>query len=254
MDQSLHIKQHIPLREEPAATGLTRRQSVKWLGALTVGLSLPLIGGCEKLMISAAKTAGRWPDLDLEPITGEGYGTDPNLVSPPDAPWPLTLKPWERQLASVLADIMIPREGDRPSASEVHVIDLLDEWVSAPYPSFQSDRVEILSALVWFNEESGRRFDVDFVKATPEQQLQIIDDIAFEKAESELRYAYISRVFDAVRTLVTIAYFASPEGSQELGYQGNVPIAGDYPGPTQEAEAHLEQVLADLGLSDYAYS
>jgi hypothetical protein len=136
----------------------------------------------------------------------------------------------------------------------VNVTNLLDEWVSAPYPSFQSDRLEILSALVWFDEESERRFNTDFIRATPQQQLEIIDDIAYEEAELELRFAYISRVFDAVRTLVTIAYFASPEGTKEIGYQGNTPLPGDYPGPTEEAFTHLDKALADLGLSEYAYS
>lgn len=254
MERSLHIQQQIPLRDEPAPTELTRRQSLKWLGALTAGLSVPLISGCDSMMISAAKLAGSWPDLNLEPISSEGYGTDPNLISPPEHPWPLTLTPAQRALVDVLVDILIPREGNHPSASEVNVTNLLDEWVSAPYPSFQSDRLEILSALVWFDEESERRFNTDFIRATPQQQLEIIDDIAYEEAELELRFAYISRVFDAVRTLVTIAYFASPEGTKEIGYQGNTPLPGDYPGPTEEAFTHLDKALADLGLSEYAYS
>ncbi|MEH6582360.1 MAG: gluconate 2-dehydrogenase subunit 3 family protein [Halioglobus sp.] len=254
MSESYHIQQSIAFTEEPTRTRLTRRQSFKWLGAITAGLTLPLISGCEKMAVSAAKLAGHWPDLDLEPITGKGYGTDPNLITPPTTPWPLTMTAEQRELMSVLADILIPREGSRPSAAELNVTDVMDEWVSAPYPSFQSDRVEILSGLVWLDEESTRRFDIKFVQASPQQRLQIIDDIAYEKAESELQYAYIARVFDGVRTLVTIAYFGSPEGGKDLGYQGNVPIAGDYPGPTPEAIAHLDGVLEELGLADYAYS
>jgi hypothetical protein len=233
---------------------LTRRESLKWLGVISAGLTLPLINGCEQLTVSAAKLVGKWPDLKLEPITGKGYGTDPNLVSPPTSPWPLTMTVEQRQLVSVIADILIPREGKKPSASEVNVTDAIDEWVSAPYPSFQSDRVEILSGLAWLDEESQRRFDKKFVQASTQQQREVIDDIAYEKAESELRFAYIARVFDGVRTLVAIAYFSSPEGSKDLGYQGNVPIAGDYPGPTPEAMAHLDGVLQELGLADHAYS
>jgi hypothetical protein len=233
---------------------LTRRQSLKWLGVLSAGLSLPLISGCETLAISAAKLAGHWPDLKLEPITGEGYGTDPNLVTPPTSSWPLTMTVAQRELVSVLADTLIPRDANNPSASEVNVTDVIDQWVSAPYESFQSDRMEILSGLVWLDEESTRRFNSNFVQASPGQQLEIIDDIAYEKAESQLRFAYISRVFDGFRTLVVIAYFSSQEGTRELGYQGNVPIAGDYPGPTPEAFTHLEGVLHNLGLADYVYS
>lgn len=239
--------------ELPYPGGLSRRQTLKWFGVLSATVTLPAISGCESLAISAAKMAGDWPELDLEPITGEGYGKDPNLVNPPDAPWPLTMTPAQRDITAVLCDIIIPREGDVPSASEVGVPDVLDEWVSAPYEEQQSDRGNILAGLAWLDQESNRRFGQIFVKATPTQRLEIIEDIAYEEAESKLRYAYIARVFDGIRTLVTIAFFASPEGTRDMGYQGNTPIAGDYPGPTPEALAHLDGILAELGLSEFAY-
>ena len=253
MNDLLHFKDQIELQEESSPQTLTRRESIKWLGVITAGMSMPLLSGCEELIVSGAKLAGDWPDLQLEPITGEGYGTDPNLTEPPDSPWPLTMTSHQRAMASALADILIPSEGEHPAASEVGVVDVLDEWVSAPYPSFQSDRVEILSALVWFDEESERRFGKRFLEVSAQERLDIIDDVAFEEAESQLSFAYISRVFDAMRTLIPIAYFASPQGTKEIGYQGNVPIAGDYPGPTPEAQAHLDGVLKELGLSEYAY-
>jgi hypothetical protein len=254
MDRSYHIPHQPPAREELVESRLTRRASLKWLGVLSAGLSLPLISGCETLTISAAKFAGSWPDLKLEPITGPGYGTDPNLVTPPTAPWPLTMTAAQREIVSILADILIPRDGGYPSASDVNATDVIDEWVSAPYESFQSDRVEILSGLAWIDEESMRRFNRVFAYVSPAQQLEIIDDIAYEKAESELRFAYIARVFDGIRTLIVITYFSSEEGIKDMGYQGNVPIAGDYPGPSPEAFTHLERVLHELGLSNFTYS
>ncbi len=234
-------------------SGLTRRQTLQWLGALSASAALPVISGCESIAVATARLAGNWPDLKLEPITGPGYGTDPDLVTPPRNPWPLTMTAGERDLTAVLCDILIPREGDVPSASEVGVPDLIDEWISAPYPGFQSDRVEILSALAWTDQESERRFGRRFVEADTDRQLQIIDDIAFEEAEKDIRYVYIARVFDGIRTLVTVAFFSSPAGSRDLGYLGNVPIAGDYPGPSPEATEHLAQALAALGLSEHAY-
>ncbi len=253
MEEPYHIKQLIPVTQEPIPNTLTRRQSLKWLGVVTAGISLPLLSGCEGTMVSAAKLAGNWPDLDLKPITGKGYGKDPNQITPPGSPWPLTMTAHQRKIATLLVDIIIPREGDQPSASEVGVTELLDEWISAPYPSYQSDRVEILSALTWLDEESERRFDTGFTQTSASQRLAIIDDIAYEEAESQLRFAYISRVFDAMRTLTVIPYSASPEGTKEIGYQGNIPIAGDYPGPSVEAMEHLEVMLRDLDLEQYVY-
>ena len=56
------------------------------------------------------------------------------------------------------------------------------------------------------------------------------------------------------RQLVVGAYVTSPQGMQDLGYQGNVPIAGDYPGPTPEAMTHLHSLLNDLDLKSPSQS
>ena len=55
--------------------------------------------------------------------------------------------------------------------------------------------------------------------------------------------------FAALRTLVVGAYYTSPEGVQELGYLGNRPISGDWPGPSAEAMTHLQDQLDKLGLA-----
>jgi len=232
---------------------LTRRESLKLLGVVAAGVSFPLISGCEKTMAPDPGGAGHWPDLQLQPITVEGYGTDPDLITP-KSPWPRTMTAEQRELTSVIADILVPREGDNPSASEVNVTDVIDEWVSAPYPRFQSDRVGILSGLAWLNEEATQRFGKNFVAASTGQQLEVIDDIAYEEAGSNEEFARMASVFDGLRRLVMSAYFSSPEGTRDLGYQGNVPLAGDYPGPTPEAMEHLDSVLEELGLADFSYS
>ncbi len=249
MNESFHI-QH---QEVKQPVTLSRRQTLKWFSVMAAGISMPLISGCDSVAIPLVKMAGGWPDLKLEPITGNGYGTDPDLINPPKNPWPFTMTPAQRELAAVLFDIIIPAEGGKPSASQIGMVDVLDQWVSAPYESFHSDRVEILSGLAWLDQESLSRFDKIFVKASNKQQLEIIEDVAYVSTQIDPRYIYMANVFDGIRTLTIIAYFCSPQGEKELGYQGNVPIMGDYPGPTKEATQHLDKVLADLGLSEYAY-
>jgi len=232
---------------------LTRRESLKLLGVVAAGVSLPLFAGCEKKTAPVSGGTGHWPDLKLQPITVDGYGTDPDLVTP-KSPWPLTMTDEQRELTSVIADILVPREGDNPSASEVSVTDVIDEWVSAPYPRFQSDRVEILSGLAWLDDESTRRFDRKFIAASAGQRLEIVDDIAYVEAGSSAEFARMAGVFDGLRRLVVTSYFSSPEGTKDMGYQGNTPLAGDYPGPTPEAMDHLDEILQELGLADYRYS
>ena len=80
-------------------------------------------------------------------------------------------------------------------------------------------------------------------------------DLITEKqyAEFEQSLQQPAAVFNRLRSLVLAAYFCSEAGSREIGYQGNIAISGDYPGPTEKAKAHHDGILDELGLSEYAY-
>lgn len=242
-------------------SGMTRRDSLKLLAALAASSMLPLLSGCEKAgekaasaaPAVAAQTGEHWPELQLTPVGGKGYGKDPNLLMPPKSPWPLTMTAAQLTLLAIVADILIPRDGQAPAASQVNVPAVVDEWISAPYERQQRDRPIILNALAWLDDEATMRYQAVFAKLTPAQRLTIIDDIAFDNAQTKPQFQRIAKAFSHLRGLVVAAYFCTPEGIKDIGYVGNVPIAGDYPGPTPEAYAHLDKVLAELGLSEFAY-
>ncbi len=156
----------------------------------------------------------------------------------------------------MLADIILPAHGDEPAATAVGVPAVIDEWVSAPYPMQQGHRQLVLAGLKWIDAESSRRFGVGFVSVDRDQQLQIVGDIASPQpahpptnATSDADLTQASQFFDGFRRLVAGAYYTSPEGAKALGYQGNVAIAGDYPGPTKAAMQHLNEQLEQLGLT-----
>lgn len=255
-------------KAEPGAehiykTGMTRRQSLKLMAALAASSMLPALSGCDtappatdiakSATPTAALTKEHWPDLKLAPLTGQGYGKDPNLILPPESPWPLTLTPAQLSLLALVADILVPRDGAVPSASEVGVPTVLDEWVSAPYPRQQQDRVTVLSALAWLDDEATMRFGSNFAGLTRPQQLGIFDDIAFDNAETKPQFQRMAKAFALLRGLVVAAFFATPEGTKDIGYLGNIAIGGDYPGPTPEARAHLDKILTELGLKEFAW-
>jgi hypothetical protein len=233
-------------------SGLTRRDSLKWLGILSAFLVLPTVMRCTpqqthvKTEIGAAQ--GHWPDLKLAPITASGYGKDPNLIMPVRAPWAKTLSAEQLTLVAVLSDILVPRDEDVPSASEVKVPDVIDEWVSAPYGRQQNDRLVILSGLQWIDDESNLRFKQSFTQLDNTQQIQIVDDIAYSNKDIPIEFANIVPAFAVFRKLVLAAFFCSPAGTKDLGYIGNIPIIGDYPGPSDEAMAHLNLKIQELGL------
>lgn len=239
------------------ANRLTRRESLKLLAALAASAMLPALPACASAStrgdVAAGTDEGHWPELDLQPVTGDGYGKDPDLMSPPETPWPLTLTPAQLSLLALLSDIIVPAEGGSPSASAVQVPTVLDEWVSAPYPDQQRDRLTVLSALAWLDDEAALRFSQPFSALGAQQQLAIIDDVAYDNGQTPRRFQRMARAFARLRNMVLAAYFCTPEGMEDIGYIGNVAIAGDYPGPTPEAYSHLETVLAGLGLSGFAY-
>ncbi|MEC4725486.1 gluconate 2-dehydrogenase subunit 3 family protein [Shewanella sp. D64] len=238
---------------KPYQSALTRRDALKWLGALSISAAFPALTACSSKSTVAetqiAATKGHWPQLNLSPINATGYGKDPDLILAPKSAWPRTLISAQLTLLAVLSDIMVPREGNVPSASEVKVPDVVDEWVSAPYERQQEDRAAILPLLTWLDDESRQRFDGLFVDISSANQRTIIDDIAYTKADIIEEFARPTQAFSRLRRLILACFFCSPEGVKDMGYLGNVPIAGDYPGPTDEAMVHLNKVLDELGLS-----
>src|SRR5690606_10464582 len=122
------------------------------------------------------------------------------------------------------SDIIVPQEGQSPSASAVQVPSVIDEWVSAPYPSQQRDRLTILSALAWLDDEAALRFSKPFTALSSAQQLAIIDDIAYDNEQTPSQFQRIAKAFGRLRNLVLAAYFCTPEGIKDIGYLGNVAI------------------------------
>jgi hypothetical protein len=150
--------------ETPAAfTALDRRTALVWMGLVAAA-----IGTVGYIGFGSVR----------EPITGPGYGRDPDLNDPAQY-WQRTLT--AAQLASVrlLCDFILPAEGSAPAASAVHVDAFLDEWISAPYPDQQKDRDLILDGLEWLDHDAKRRVGAaSFAAAAPAVRDAILTDLA----------------------------------------------------------------------------
>ena len=231
---------------------LSRRATLKWIGSLATVTAFD--GGVNAYWAAdeaeVPDANSNWPQLNLEKITANGYGTDPDVMRS-TVTWPLTLTSRQRTLVAGLCDIICPADEHGPSASSVGVPEVIDEWISAPYEKQQQDRVTILSGLLWLDQEATRRFSATFLEASDAQQIEIIEDIAYSKKVVSKSLKPAVSFFAKLRTLVLGGYFCSREGWADIGYIGNIPIVGDYPGPTEEAMAHLNKVLADLNFKPF---
>lgn len=209
-----------------------RRVTLKWLFAAMAASGAPLHG-------AYAAPPAAWPEGAAPPVTGPGYGTDPPLLEPV-LPWPKTLSAEQLRTAAAVADTILPAEGRWPAPSAVGVHDFIDEWVSAPYPEQVRDRAVVLNGLAWLDGEARARHGSSYAKLGEGERAAILLDAA----KMPKGGAFVERM----KFLTTGAYYTSETGVEELGYIGNVALEGDYPGPTPEALAHLDQILLELKL------
>jgi hypothetical protein len=210
---------------------MDRRATLKWM--LAAG-ALPLLAS--RAHGDAAKGA------PVAAPKAQGYGTDPDLIKiyHPGDVWPLTLTLAQKRTAAALCDVIIPADASSPSASSVGVVEFLDEWVSAPYPTQQEDRPLILDGLLWMDAEASRRFARNFADLAVPEQHAICDDICYEKTAA-VRFAAAAKFFARYRDLTAGGFYSSPEGRKDLQYIGNVPLT-TFSGPPLE-------VLRKVGLA-----
>jgi hypothetical protein len=223
---------------------ISRRVTLAWVAAASAGAFA--MAGCEaaEAAVDPAQ-ASPWP-TEPAPLQAPGYGQDPDL-NKPVIPWPLTLDPGQREKLRIAADLMLPADAQSPSGGTLQLDAFIDEWVSAPYPQQRADRSLILPGLQWLDDESRRRFSLDFAQASDEQRRAIFDAIAF-RGNVTPGYVRPAQFFARLRGLMLSGFYSLPEGIADIGYLGNKPSLGPYPGPTKEAMAHLNASLAKLGL------
>ena len=201
---------------------MDRRTSLKWMLAAAAIGPLGVVRGA--------------------PVEARRYGSDPNLLAPdhPGELWPLTLTPAQRKLATVLSDIIIPADATSPSASAVGVVDFIDEWISAPYPTQQHDRKLVLDGFVWIDKQSKRRFSKPTHELSVAQLHEICDEICY-LPRAKPQHVDAAKFFARYRDLTAGGFYTTPAGRKDLQYVGNVALAR-FDGPPIE-------VLKKVGLA-----
>jgi hypothetical protein len=215
-----------------AAPRMSRRQAVQWVMAAVAASAMPRKGFSaaadpepEGKSVAKQEAAGKQPTPSTQGLEGVGYGLDPNLKknSPPGEFWPLTFNEAQKKTATALADTIIPEDKLGPAASDVGVVEMVDEWISAPYPVQKLDRPIVLEGLSWLEAESTRRFSKSFAELADEQKAAICDDICFT-ATAKPEFKMPAVFFSTFRALCAAAYYATPEGWKAIGYVGNVQL------------------------------
>jgi gluconate 2-dehydrogenase gamma chain len=128
----------------------------------------------------------------------------------------------EIKTISVLTDIIIPKDDLSGSATEAGVPDFI-EFIAKDKPTYQTP---LRGGLKWLDVQCMRRFDADFVSCTSDQQIEMVDEIAYpDKARPEMKQGVA--FFNMMRDLTACGFFTSKIGLADLGYMGNRPNQWD---------------------------
>lgn len=122
----------------------------------------------------------------------------------------------------VLADIIIPADGVSGSATDAGVPDFI-EFMVKDIPSYQTP---MRGGLKWLDVQSQRRYGRVFADCSREQQLELVDEIAYP-AKAKPGMAPGVAFFGLMRNLTASGFFTSEIGVKDIGYVGNRPGVWD---------------------------
>lgn len=150
----------------------------------------------------------------------------------------LTLTVAQRASLSALCDLVLPAEGESPSAGACGIDGFLDEWLSAPYPRMRADRDLIAEGLRSLDWRATRRHGVPFAEVSPSHQALLFDALAREEG--------VGRSF-AIRlvNLICGGYFTTAPGHDAIGYVGNR-AQSEFPPPAPAVVEQLEAAVEEL--------
>lgn len=193
---------------------MDRRKYLKTLAAGSVGAAA-LIQGCDPATKPAAKETEAAPAFTIDRTPAEII-REKKLLSEK------FFDDHEMKTIGILADIIIPKDETSGSATDAGVPAFI-EFMAKDQTHYQTP---LRGGIKWLDLQCMRRFDADFASCTAQQQIEIVDDIAFpEKAKPELQQGV--SFFNTMRDLTACGFFTSEIGIKDLGYVGNRPNQWD---------------------------
>lgn len=190
---------------------MDRRQAITAFAAMSAALGIP--AG----VLEAAQKAAIGYQLSDDP-----NGFVPRFFTAP-----------ELATATLLGDLIIPKDERSGSASDAKVPEYMD-FLCAEY---RSTGEWMRPGLAWLEGESTKRFQKGFTLLTAEQQGAILNDIAWP-ARAKPEFQDGVRFFNRFRDLTASGFWSSQTGVKDLGYMGNT-FVREWTGCPPEAKAHL---------------
>jgi hypothetical protein len=146
----------------------------------------------------------------------------------PGGPYvPKGLSPHGYATLERLTDLIIPVENGRPGAMAAGAAAWIDMLVSENTQLKET----YTTGLAWLDSAMKPRGAADFVTASPAQQTELLDLIAYRRNQSP-ELAPGIQFFSWARRMTVDAFYTSEIGIKDIDYRGNMPML-EYPAPTE---------------------
>lgn len=142
-------------------------------------------------------------------------------------------KPYQRQTfddhqwktVEVLCALIIPADDRSGSATDAGVPEFLDDWIAFRREEDENEdlQAEIFGGLMWLDRESNAKFQKDFADASPDEQKQLLDRVAYPEKVAKEDHTW-AVFFDHFRSLTVGGFFSSKMGVKDLPYLGNTAV------------------------------
>ena len=189
---------------------MNRRKSLKILAWTTVGTGV-LVESCKNVdkKTTVNKAASGDPFVKINRIPEEVEAYKKMIANK-------FFTPHEMETIAILCDIIIPKDHISGSATDAGVPDFI-EFIVKDKENLQ---VPLRGGLLWLDMQSAKRFDKGFKNCSSQQQLQIVDDIAYpEKAKPQMKQGVA--FFNLMRNLTATGFYTTEIGVKDIGYIGN---------------------------------
>jgi gluconate 2-dehydrogenase subunit 3-like protein len=194
---------------------ITRRDAVRRLGLMLMATgALDRVAAQEVHHLTAVAQAGAGSPYSPKSFTPQQFAT------------------LER-----LTDLIIPVENGKPGALAAGAA----AWIDLI--SSENDKLKSIytSGFGWIDGAIKKRGAADFVSATPAQQTELLDLIAYRRNQTETpELAPGIEFFTFVRRMTVDAFYTSEIGIKDIDYRGNAPMAS-YPSPTESIAYALKR-------------
>ncbi|WP_293744744.1 gluconate 2-dehydrogenase subunit 3 family protein [uncultured Pedobacter sp.] len=189
---------------------MNRRDSLKALGLTAISTTV-LLEACKQ---PEAKTDIAAPEESTKETGREQWelDRDKNLKSE------TFFTKHEMATITVLADIIIPKDEVSGSASDAKVPEFI-EFIVKDIPEHKTP---MRGGLKWLDVYSFNKFQKPFVDASADQQISIVDEIAYPKKARPEMQAGVA-FFNRMRNLTASGFYTTEMGVKDIGYVGNAP-------------------------------